>query len=257
MLGSEKIKQRKFTNSFLLIVSAVIFCTFIALKVYQSLDKPATTVVNNNEQAKIAQDIQASNQEAWQNVAVELQEVPPIKSDDHLLGQASAPAQLIVYSDLTDPLAAGFLPIVRQLKQQAGEAVVVAWRQHPLANNQLAKEAAVAVECAGQQNKFWEFADKVAATASQEKPFDDWTAIAQNVGLGLTEFEKCLTKPEVQATIDEQSTEAEALGAIGVPSSFLNKTLLSGVYPLADFASSDGQTEPGLLKLVQQAAGQQ
>lgn len=257
MFSQVKTKQRKFTNSFLLIVLAVIFCVFVALKIYQSLDKPSAAVVNNDEQAEIIKDIQASNQGAWQNVAVELQEVPPIKSDDHLLGQAGAPAQLIVYSDLTDPLAAGFLPIVRQLKEQIGEAVVIAWRQHPLANNQLAQEAAAAAECAGQQNKFWEFAERVAATASQEKPFDDWTAIAQNVGLGLTEFEKCLTKPEVQATIDKQSAEAESLGAIGVPSSFLNKTLLSGVYPLADFVGSDGQTEPGLLKLVQQASGQQ
>ena len=163
---------------------------------------------------------------------------------------------MIVYSDFTDPLAADFLPIIRQLKEQVGEMVVIAWRQHPLAKNQLAQEAAVAVECASQQNKFWEFADRVATTARQEQPFDDWLVIAEELGLGLTEFKNCLTKPEVQATIDQQSAEAEALGAIGVPSSFLNKTLLSGVYPLADFTDSDGQTKPGLLKLVQQAADQ-
>jgi protein-disulfide isomerase len=256
MLESSKIKQRKFTNSFLLIVLAVIFCTFVALKIYQTMDDQQPVTLKNDEQASIAQDLQESNQAAWQNVAVDLQEVPPIKNDDHLLGQVEAPAQLIVYSDLTDPLAAGFLPIIHELKKQVGEAVVIAWRQHPLADNQLAREAAAAAECAGQQDKFWEFADNLAATASQEKPLDDWLAIAQNISLNLADFEKCLTKPEVQATIDRQSAEAQALGAIGVPSSFLNKTLLSGVYPLADFVSSDGQTKLGLLKLVQEAAGQ-
>jgi len=62
-----------------------------------------------------------------------------------------------------------------------------------------------------------------------------------------------LTKPEVQATIDQWSSEAEALGAIGVPSSFLNKKLLSGVYPLEDFTDSDGQVKSGLVVLVQEA----
>lgn len=256
MFSPTKIKQRKFTNKFLLIILAVIFCTFVALRIYQNMDSQQPVALKTDEQINIAKDLQESNQGTWQNIAVDLQEVPPIENNDHLLGQATAPAQLIVYSDLTDPLAAGFLPIIHELKKQVGEAVVIAWRQHPLADNQLAREAATAVECAGQQDKFWEFADNLATMASQEKPLDDWSFMAQNVGLNLADFEKCLTKPEVQATIDKQSAEAEALGAIGVPSSFLNKTLLSGVYPLADFVSSDGQTKPGLLKLVQQAAGQ-
>jgi len=252
MFSSNKIEHRKFTNSFLLTVVAVIFLSFIALRAYQIINKRQPTKEIGEQQA-LVNSLQSANQPAWQNVSVDLQGVSPIQVADHLLGQVDAPVQLIVYSDLADPLAASFLPIVEELKKQVGDKLVIAWRQHPLANNSLASEAAIAVECAGQQGQFWAFADKVAAAASQEQPLADWTVVAQETGLKLVDFDKCLTKPEVQATIDKQSAEAEALGAIGVPSSFLNRTLLSGVYPLADFTSSDGQTKAGLLKLVQQA----
>ena len=258
MLIPKNDSGRKFTNSFLLIVLAVILVSFAALWIYQAINKEkgdSQPKTDDNNQA-LVNDLQAANQAAIKEAAVQLQEVPPLQETDHLLGQASAPAQLIIYSDLTDPLAAGFLPVIQELKQQVGDAVVIAWRQHPLANNPLAAEAAVAIECASQQGHFWDFAAQIASSSSQEKPLEDWSVLAQATGLKLADFDKCLTKPEVQATIDKQSAEAEALGAIGVPSSFLNKTLLSGVYPLADFTGSDGQAKDGLLKLVRQAAGQ-
>lgn len=254
MTSFKQDRSRRFSNQFLLVVMAVVFLTFVALWIYQkTTDQPEQVV---NQEQLLADDLLIANQAAWQEVELNLQEVPPIRSTDHLLGEIGAPVELIIYSDLTDPLAAGYLPIIHELKNQVGETVVIAWRQHPLADNQLASEAAVAAECAGQQDKFWEFADYLTTSAIQEKPLDDWLIIAQNIGLNSIDFENCLTKPEVQATIDKQSAEAQALGAIGVPSSFLNKTLLSGVYPLADFVSSDDQTKFGLLKLVQQAAGQ-
>ncbi|NCU44471.1 hypothetical protein EOM71_02215, partial [Candidatus Falkowbacteria bacterium] len=62
MLELSKIKQRKFTNSFLLIVLAVIFCTFVALKIYQTMDDQQPVTLKNDEQASIAQDLQESNQ---------------------------------------------------------------------------------------------------------------------------------------------------------------------------------------------------
>jgi protein-disulfide isomerase len=257
---SNKIQHRKFTDKFLLIVFGIIFVSFIALRIYQTIERKAAlelaVVSQNIDQQTIADDLQTANQGAWQDIVLDLQEVPPLQESDHLLGQMKAPVQLIVYSDLTDRLAAGFLPIIQELKKQVGESVVIVWRQHPLADDSAAKEAAIAAECAGQQGKFWDFAEIVAATASKEQPLADWTAIAQDINLKLVDFEKCLTKTEVQATIAKQSAEAEALGAIGVPSSFLNKKLLSGVYPLADFTDSAGQTKLGLLKLVQQAVEQ-
>jgi len=89
--------------------------------------------------------------------------------------------------------------------------------------------------------------------AAQEQPLPEWSELARELGLQVDDFNNCLTNPEVQATIDQWSAEAEALGAIGVPSSFLNKKLLSGVYPLEDFTDSDGQVKSGLVVLVQEA----
>ncbi|HNW55542.1 MAG TPA: thioredoxin domain-containing protein [bacterium] len=250
----KKSSKKVFSNRFLLIVLALIIFCFIALFIYQRFfDKQKEINQIGNQQSvtdSMAQEIKEENPVDWQNIKLELTEVPAIEKNDHLLGKVGAPNELIVYSDFTDPLAASFLPIVEEFKNRLGEQVVIAWRQHPLANNPWAKSIAIATECAGRQGKFWPFASKIAAMASQEKPLDDALVVAKEIGLDEKAFQKCLTKSEVQATIDKQSAEAEALGAIGVPSSFLNKKVISGVYPLDDFVDENGQTQPGLLKMI-------
>lgn len=248
-----KSTGRKFTNGFLLVIFLVVLISFVVLRIYQWIEKKGFQSSTTTEQ-NLAANLQAANQTSWQQIQLDLQTVPDITSDDRLLGQIKAPAKLIVYSDLTDPLAAGFLPIIEKLKEQIGDQLVVAWRQHPLANNRLSEEVAIAVECAGQQGKFWDLARQVAGLAETGKPLDDLVSMASSLGLDKDSFEECLTKPEVRATIDKQSAEARALGAIGVPSSFLNQVLISGVYPLEDFVGSDGQTQDGLLKLVRRSA---
>lgn len=251
----KKPAKKIFSDQFLLVFLAVVAGSFIFLFAYQNLvsrEKPVASVATNQlvETDNVAAEIIKDNPVDLNNLELELSEVPAIENNDHLLGKVGAPNELIVYSDLTDPLAAKFLPIVEEFKNKLGEQVVVAWRQHPLANNPWARDMAIATECAGQQEKFWPFASKIAALASEEKLFDDALVIAKEIGLNEKAFQECLTKPEVQATIDKQSAEAEALGAIGVPSSFLNKKVLSGVYPLEDFVDETGQTQPGLLKMI-------
>jgi len=145
------------------------------------------------------------------------------------------------------------VPIIKELKSKFNDDLVVAWRQHPLTNNPLANEAAVAIECAAKQGKFFDYAERIATISAQEQILPEWSALASELNLKVDDFNNCLTKPEVQATIDHWSAEAEALGAIGVPTSFLNKKLLTGVYPLEDFTASDGQVKSGLVALVQEA----
>mgnify|MGYP001259538901 CR=1 FL=1 len=253
----KKSTKKIFSDQFILVFLLVVVGSFIFLFAYQNLfeQKENKVPVKNEPVVKVdnlAAEMMAANPVDLDNLKLELSEVPAIKDNDHLLGKVGAPNELIVYSDLTDPLAAEFLPIVEEFKNRLGEQVVIAWRQHPLASNPWAQSIAVATECAGQQNKFWLFASKIATMASQEKPLDDALVVAKEIGLDEKAFQECLTKSEVQATIDEQSAEAEALGAIGVPSSFLNKKIISGVYPLDDFVDENGQTQPGLLKMIDQ-----
>jgi len=251
---TKKVTHRHFTDQFLWTVIVVVLLAFIALWIYQKTMKPGTSKPTSTEnQAMVADNLKTANQEALENIDLTLSEVPPLTSTDHLLGPIEAPAQLIIYTDFSDPLAAQFVPIIKELKSKFNDDLVVAWRQHPLTNNPLANEAAVAIECAAKQGKFFDYAERIATISAQEQILPEWSALASELNLKVDDFNNCLTKPEVQATIDHWSAEAEALGAIGVPTSFLNKKLLTGVYPLEDFTASDGQVKSGLVALVQEA----
>jgi len=252
----KKTLHRWFTDEFLWAVIVVVLLAFIVLWIYQkTTNKPQATVLvtSTQDQIAIAEELKTANQEALEKISVTLPEVPSINDTDHLFGPLEAPAQLIIYTDFTDPLAAQFVPIIKELKSRFGDNLVVVWRQHPLANNFLSKEAAIAIECAAKQNKLLDYVEQIASLAAQEQPLPEWSELARELGLQVDDFNNCLTNPEVQATLDQWSAEAEALGAIGVPSSFLNKKLLSGVYPLEDFTDSAGQVKSGLIVLVQEA----
>ena len=252
----KKTSPRRFTDEFLWAIIAVVLLAFIGLWIYQTtMNKPQaiTPATSTQDQTAIAEELKIANQEALEKITLTLSEVPPINDADHLLGPLEAPAQLIIYTDFTDPLAAQFVPIIKELKSQFGDDLVVVWRQHPLVNNLFSNDAAIAIECAAKQDKLFDYAEQIALLSAQEQILPEWSELASELGLKVDDFNNCLTKPEVQATIDQWSSEAEALGAIGVPSSFLNKKLLSGVYPLEDFTDSDGQVKSGLVVLVQEA----
>jgi len=174
----KKTSPRRFTDEFLWAIIAVVLLAFIGLWIYQkTMNKPQaiTPATSTQDQTAIAEELKIANQEALEKITLTLSEVPPINDADHLLGPLEAPAQLIIYTDFTDPLAAQFVPIIKELKSRFGDDLVVVWRQHPLVNNFFSNEAAIAIEWAAKQNKLLDYAEQIASLAAQEQPFPEWS----------------------------------------------------------------------------------
>lgn len=163
----------------------------------------------------------------------------PVTSDDHIRGTANAKVTIIEYSDLECPFCKQFHVTMQQLMKEYPNDLRWVYRHHPIP--QLHKQApaeAMAVECAGEQGKFWELLDKIyAVTPSNDGLIlDDLPKYAREVGVAnIPQFESCRQSNKYQARIDVDSQEVQG---VGTPYSILSgpngeQTPINGAQPLA------------------------
>lgn len=146
--------------------------------------------------------------------------VPAVTSADRVTGSASAPVTMVIYSDFQCPYCARFHPTMKQVISEYAGQVKVVFRHFPLSSHANAKPAAEAAECAGQQGKFWEYADKLFENQSSLSS-DLYTKLAQELGLDATKFQGCLNSDEMLAKISTDSSGGAAAGVTGTPGSFV------------------------------------
>lgn len=84
---------------------------------------------------------------------------PAVRTDPdrHVLGNPDAPVTVVEYGDLECPYCRGAEPVLRQLVEESDGRVRLVWRHFPLFQlHPHALAAALAVEAAGAQGRFWE-----------------------------------------------------------------------------------------------------
>jgi protein-disulfide isomerase len=86
-------------------------------------------------------------------------DMPQITEDDNVRGAKNGKITLIEFSDFECPFCSRFIPTVEQVEETYGDDVTLVFKHFPLSFHPLAKPAAVASECAGDQDKFWEMHD--------------------------------------------------------------------------------------------------
>jgi protein-disulfide isomerase len=88
--------------------------------------------------------------------------------------------------------------------------------------------AAVAAQCAGDQNRFWEYHDWLYANQNPAGENKGWftraklDSIALKVGLDQTGFDTCLADPARATAVAAEQAAGAALGINSTPSVFLN-----------------------------------
>jgi protein-disulfide isomerase len=160
---------------------------------------------------------------------------PVLRSGDHIRGVQEASVTVIEYSDFQCPYCA---QIHESLKKLA-EASKIKWvyRNLPLSSiHPYAIDAAKAAECAGQQDKFWEYADALfesqAALRTTESPGTLFTMLAKRVGMEETRFRSCVSSNQVEDKVRAQGAEAISLRVESTPTIFINGKREVGALPL-------------------------
>ena len=92
-------------------------------------------------------------------------EIRPIGGEDHVLGNADAPVELVLFSDMQCPFCKQFHATLKQIESEYGDQVVIAFRHLPLEQRHPnAKPLAEGSECAaelGGNDAFWAYLDEV------------------------------------------------------------------------------------------------
>lgn len=165
------------------------------------------------------------------------------------LGSGDAPIVLVEFSDFECPFckrhARGVMSLLRDDLVVTGRLRYVI-ANLPLAKHKNATALAKAAICAGEQGRYWELHD--ALFASDGSP-DDWSSIAERLGLKRRELSSCVTtSTRAQSRINQDTKEARRLGVHLTPSFIVGQPisatrikvekLINGAQPVDVFAST-------------------
>jgi len=99
--------------------------------------------------------------------------------------------------------------------------------------------AAEASECAGDQDAFWEYHDKLFTSQQGENQGafnkDNLKQLAADMNLDTQAFNECLDSGKYNAFIQEQTSGAQQLGVRSTPSFVVNGTPIIGAQPFSAF----------------------
>jgi protein-disulfide isomerase len=120
------------------------------------------------------------------------------------------------------------------LLEAYGENVRFVYRDYPILGND-SVTAALAGECAVQQDKFWEFHDLVYAN-QDDLTTEAFTSYATDLGMDVEAFTACTESPETSQMVQRDYEAGQTLGVSGTPTFFINGKMLVGAQPYQAFA---------------------
>jgi len=173
----------------------------------------------------------------------EINTVDVSEDDDPVKGDLSAPVTIIEFSDFQCPYCAKFytdtLPQLEQEYIDTGKVKIV-YRDFPLTNiHPLATPAALAAECANEQNKFWEYHNILFEKQDEwvEIGEDKFKEYASEIGLDAEQFADCFESEKYKDELLADLNDGDAAGVSGTPAFFINGRMLSGAQPFSAFQS--------------------
>ena len=113
------------------------------------------------------------------------------------------------------------------------------YRHFPLGFHQNAQKSAEASECAGEQGKFWQYADKLVENSQGDGTglnTEDLKKYAKELGLDTSKFNDCLSNNKFANKVKADMASGQATGVNGTPGTILidasgNTKLISGALP--------------------------
>ena len=153
----------------------------------------------------------------------------------HSLGPANAPITLVEFSDYQCPFCRRWHDdVYLKLLAAYPDKIKFVYRNLPLTSiHPDAQAAAEAAMCAGEQNVYWQYHDKLFS--SEVLGSGAYAQYAQELNLNMTDFNTCVSTHKYQAAIKTDSDFALNLGISSTPTFFINGLAIVGAQPLDVF----------------------
>ena len=170
--------------------------------------------------------------------------------DDPIRGDPNAPITIVEFSDFQCPFCARFhsntFPQIEQNYLSTGKVNFV-YRDFPIDSiHPNARPAALASECADDQEEFWGYHDKLFENQIEWQSLDPQTGIdtfkeyAQELGLNVDDFNSCLDSKKHSQEINNDLQDGREYGVTGTPAFFIGNEKIgfikiSGAQPYSIF----------------------
>jgi Na+/H+ antiporter NhaA len=148
--------------------------------------------------------------------------VAPVDPDrDHVRGPVEAPLTLVEYGDYECGFCARVTGVAHEVRERFGDGLSYVFRHLPLGDaHPHAELAAIAAEAAGKQGRFWRMHDMMF-DHQNELELEDLIGYADAIGLDVERFVRDLEDDDVAARVRADVASAEASGANGTPTFFV------------------------------------
>lgn len=164
-----------------------------------------------------------------------------VTADDPVLGKANAKLAIVEFGDYQCPFCGRFFkeiqPSIIKDYVDTGKAKFVYKNLAFLGKESV--DAANAALCAKEQNKFWEYHDKLYNSQNGENQgafsLDNLKKFASGLGLNTTKFNSCLDSQKYNAQVQADIAEAGKNGFTGTPSTAVGTVPVTGAQPYAQF----------------------
>lgn len=185
----------------------------------------------NQKASKRTEYVRGLLEKSGYKIAMEPPEPPVVDvsvDDDPFKGPENAPVTIVEFSDFQCPACrSAEFRLPELLKKFEGKVKIVyrdfpLWNKHPQAG-----PTAVAANCAGKQDKYWEFHELAFQNQSQ-LGHDDLKRYAGQLKLDVDKWEKCATDPANLEEVRKDYEDGEKAGVNSTPTFFVNGRPVSG-----------------------------
>lgn len=161
--------------------------------------------------------------------APNIENINPVTADDHIRGNPNAPIMIVEYSDYDCPYCKSFHLTMQKIIEEYGPSGKVGWvyRHFPLTSlHPSAAYIADASECVaelGGNDAFWKFTDMIFGERGTNE-LTNLSALptyAKDAGVDQAAYEQCAKDRPYHDRVEEDATNAIAVGARGTPYSIV------------------------------------
>lgn len=139
----------------------------------------------------------------------------------YVKGLYDAPISIVEFSDFGCPACKAQHPIVESIIEDYPTLVSWGYRHFPLPQHKNAEKAAAAAQAAGEQGKFWEYADVLFANQGAFEE-DELVSYAQEEGLDVEKFKEDIKNNAFADIVTQDISYGKQLGVNSTPTFFIN-----------------------------------
>jgi len=153
---------------------------------------------------------------------------PEVTEQDHQHGPKDAQITIVEYGDYECPHCNKAHPVLKRIQREFKTQVRFVFRHFPLSQSHpMALPAAVAVEAAALQDKFWEMHNTIFENHRLLNTEGLFT-MAASAGLDVEQFKNDIQSDELLERVESDFESGVRSGVNGTPSFFVNGTKFDG-----------------------------